>query len=142
MGWETSQNADVKFTYSNIHQQKMSFIWNDFMLLRKNSICSPDLNTRMLAIIVLFLQHMEFFLFYLILFSQCMFISTHKHVLGVFLMQTIFRQQRCLLHLNLNNKVLPPVIHNGVGMFYMDSLSSMQQQEVQTIVTYRQVLMN
>jgi len=39
-----------------------------------------------------------------------MFISTHKHVLGVFLMQTIFRQQRCLLHLNLNNKVLPPVI--------------------------------
>lgn len=69
MGRETSQNADVKFTYSNIHQQKMSFIWNDFMLLRKNSICSPDLNTRMLAIIVLFLQHMEFFLFYLILFS-------------------------------------------------------------------------
>lgn len=40
-----------------------------------------------------------------------MFISTHKHVLGVFLMQTIFRQQRCLLHLNLNNKVLPPVIN-------------------------------
>lgn len=62
-------NANVKFTYSNIHQQKMSFIRNDFMLLRKNSICSPDLNIRMLAIIVLFLQHMEFFLFYLILFS-------------------------------------------------------------------------
>lgn len=33
--WETSQNANVKLTYSNIHQQKMSFIWNDFMLLRK-----------------------------------------------------------------------------------------------------------
>lgn len=61
--WETSQNANVKLTYSNIHQQKMSFIWNDFMLLRKNSICSPDLNIRMLAIIVLFLQHMDFFLF-------------------------------------------------------------------------------
>ncbi|CAK6438857.1 unnamed protein product [Pipistrellus nathusii] len=61
MGWETSQNANVKLTYSNIHQQKMSFLWNDFMLLRKNSICSPDLNIRMLAIIVLFLQHMEFF---------------------------------------------------------------------------------
>lgn len=61
--WETSQNANVKLTYSNIHQQKMSFIWNDFMLLRKNSICSPDLNIRMLAIIALFLQHMDFFLF-------------------------------------------------------------------------------
>lgn len=59
--WETSQNANVKLTYSNIHQQKMSFIWNDFMLLRKNSICSPDLNIRMLAIIVLFLQHMDSF---------------------------------------------------------------------------------
>lgn len=34
-GWETSQNANVKLTYSNIHQQKMSFIWNDFMLLKK-----------------------------------------------------------------------------------------------------------
>lgn len=61
VGWETSQNANIKLTYSNIHQQKMSFMWNDFMLLRKNPICSPDLNIRMLAIIVLFLQHMEFF---------------------------------------------------------------------------------
>lgn len=71
----------------------------------------------MLAIIVLFLQHMDF-LFHFILFcfhSACSFLLT-KHVLGVFLMQTVFRQQRCLLHLNLNNKVLPPVIHRGVGM--------------------------
>lgn len=73
--WETSQNANVKLTYSNIHQQKMSFIWNDFMLLRKNSICSPDLNTRMLAIIVLFLQHMDFFV--VVLFNFVFIVHVH-----------------------------------------------------------------
>lgn len=73
--WETSQNANVKLTYSNIYQQKMSFIWNDFMLLRKNSICSPDLNTRMLAIIVLFLQHMDFFV--VVLFNFVFIVHVH-----------------------------------------------------------------
>lgn len=57
-------------TNSNIHQQKMSFIWNDFMLIRKNiQFVSPDLNIRLWDIVVLFLQHMEFFSFYFILFS-------------------------------------------------------------------------
>lgn len=74
MGWETSQNANVKLTYSNIHQQKMSFLWNDFMLLRINSICSPDLNIRMLAIIVLFLQHMEFIF---VLFNFVFIVHVH-----------------------------------------------------------------
>lgn len=74
VGWETSQNANVKLTCSNIHQQKMSFLRNDFMLLRINSICSPDLNIRMLAIIVLFLQHMEFFF---VLFNFVFIVHVH-----------------------------------------------------------------
>lgn len=45
---------------------------------KKNSICSPDLNIRMLAIIVLFLQHMKFFRFILFCFhSACSFLLTN-----------------------------------------------------------------
>ena len=63
-----------------------------------------------------------------------MFISTHKHVLGVFLMQTIFRQQRCLLHLNLNNKVLPPVTHMVLVWFMWIHFHPCSDREIQTIV--------
>lgn len=73
-GWETSQNANVKLTYSNIHQQKMSFIWNDFMLLRKNSTCSPDLTIRMLAIIVCSYNTWNFFF---VLFNFVFIVHVH-----------------------------------------------------------------